>query len=138
MLRPVEEGIILQQLYHEFELRAFADVEVEEADVDEKELGLAMQLINQVAAESFEAEKYKDEVRERIEEMISAKVEGEEIVSGPTESPKSQIIDLMSALKASLGGDAAPESAAASDDDRKKPKKVPGRDKADAAKAEGE
>lgn len=138
MLRPVAEGIVLQQLYHEFELRTFSDVEVEQADVDEKELGLAMQLINQVSAESFEAGKYEDEVRERIEEMISAKVEGEEIVSGPTESPKSQIIDLMSALKASLGDGNAPEGTAAGEGDRKKPKKVAGREKADEAKAHNE
>lgn len=139
MLRPVEQGIVLQQLYHEFELRSFGDVEIESAPVSESELALAMQLIQQVTAESFDAEKYRDEVRERVEEMISAKVEGEEIISGPTESPKSQVIDLMSALKASLGADAASEAAAGDGGgDRKKPKKAGGRASPDAAKAEGE
>lgn len=135
MLRPAEGGIILQQLYHEFELRTFSDVEVEEAEVKDGELGLAIQLIEQAAAESFEPDKYKDEVRLRIEEMIQAKVEGEEIISAPSESPKSQVIDLMAALKASLGAADDPE---AGEGDRKGPKKVEGRSQAEDAKAEGE
>ena len=37
--------------------------------------------------------------------MIQAKVEGQEIVTAPQEEPATQIIDLMSALKASLEED---------------------------------
>jgi DNA end-binding protein Ku len=140
MLRPTEEGIILQQLYHEFELRAFTDVEVEEAEVKDTELQLAVQLIQQAAAESFQPDKYVDEVRTKIEAMIAGKVEGEEIITTPTESPKSQVIDLMSALKASLAGEAGGASEAAGDEgDRKRPKRVAASAKTKSAKkAEGE
>ena len=37
-----------------------------------------------------------------LQEQIQRKVDGEEITEEPTEAPKTQIIDLMEALKASL------------------------------------
>ena len=66
------------------------------------ELKLAMQLIEQTASDKFQPEKYKDEVRERMLELIQQKVEGEEITVAPTAEPERKIIDLMEALKASL------------------------------------
>jgi DNA end-binding protein Ku len=38
-------------------------------------------------------------------ELIQQKVEGKEITIAPAEEPKTQIIDLMAALKASLSGE---------------------------------
>src|SRR2546427_605272 len=43
-----------------------------------------------------------DNVRKRVLEQIQRKVEGKEITEEPAEAPKTQIIDLMAALKASL------------------------------------
>src|SRR6267378_1814781 len=44
----------------------------------------------------------EENVRKRVLEQIQRKVEGKEITEEPTEAPKTQIIDLMEALKASL------------------------------------
>src|SRR5436190_23727 len=44
----------------------------------------------------------EDNVRKRVLEQIQRKVEGKEITEEPAEAPKTQIIDLMAALKASL------------------------------------
>ena len=41
--------------------------------------------------------------RKRQLEQIQRKVDGQEIIEEPTEAPKTQILDLMAALKASLG-----------------------------------
>ena len=49
------------------------------AEVREAELKLAMQLIEQIAAETFDPTQYQDEVRERIQADIQRKVEGQEI-----------------------------------------------------------
>ena len=68
------------------------------------ELALARQLVDQGASDEFNAESYMDEARGRVWELIEGKVQGEEIVAAPEEAPKAQIIDLMEALKASLGG----------------------------------
>ena len=51
---------------------------------------------------SFEPEKYKDEVRERVLELIDRKIAGEDITAIPAEAPQTQIIDLMAALRASI------------------------------------
>src|SRR5438132_1529496 len=51
--------------------------------------------------------KYVDNGRKRVLEQIQRKVEGKEITEEPTEAPKTQIIDLMEALKASLKGKGA-------------------------------
>ena len=46
-------------------------------------------------------------MRKRVLEQIQRKVEGKEITEEPTEAPKTQIIDLMEALRASLKGKGA-------------------------------
>jgi len=103
LLRPFEEGLIMQQLRYPEEIRSFAEVPVGEAEVKAGELKLALQLVNQTSAKKFKPEAYKDHVAERVREMIERKVQGEELVAAPEEAPKAQIIDLMEALKASLG-----------------------------------
>jgi DNA end-binding protein Ku len=72
---------------------------------------MAVQLIEQAASEKFEPQKYDDTVKARIQDQIQRKVEGEEITEEPTEAPKTQIIDLMEALKASLAKGKGPAGA---------------------------
>ncbi len=102
MVRPHEEGLLLEQLFYAEELRPFAEVPLEEGEVNESELKLAMQLIDQAASDRFDAAAYRDEVYEKTLELIQRKVEGQEITAAPVEESKTQIIDLMAALKASL------------------------------------
>ncbi|MDX1503189.1 MAG: Ku protein [Thermoanaerobaculia bacterium] len=103
LLRPFENGLIMQQLRYADEIRAFSEVPIDEAEVKPPELELAKQLVEQTASEEFHPEKYEDEVRQRVWELVEKKVQGEEIVAAPQEEPKAQIIDLMEALKKSLG-----------------------------------
>lgn len=102
MVRPHEQGLLLEQLFYADELKSFDEVPVEEGDVNEAELKLAMQLIDQASSEEFDAGAYRDEVYEKTLELIQKKVEGQEITAAPVEESKTQIIDLMAALKASL------------------------------------
>src|SRR6059058_5743491 len=67
-----------------------------------KQYLIAVQLVEQAASEAFQPDKYEDNVRKRVLEQIQRKVEGKEITEEPAEAPKTQIIDLMEALKASL------------------------------------
>ena len=69
--------------------------------VNEKELAVARQLIEALAGK-FEPGKYRDDYRQRVEELIHKKAEGSEItVASPVAEPR-RVIDLMAALKASL------------------------------------
>lgn len=117
LLRAVKEGLIMQQLHYPKEIRPIQDVNVETADVKDSELQLAMQLVQQGASKAFRPAEYYDEVRERVDALIAKKVDGQDIRIAPGEAPKTQVIDLMTALKASLGG---------------------GEDSADADRAQGE
>ena len=105
LLRPFGDGIILQQLFYADEIRAFEDVPLGDSQPSEAEVTLALQLVDQIAKDSFEPQKYKDTVRHQTMALIEKKIQGEQIVAPPQEEPKAQIIDLMEALKASLGGE---------------------------------
>jgi DNA end-binding protein Ku len=119
LLTPQDDGILMEQLRYSHEVRSFEDVPIGDAEVKEKELELAVQLIKQIATDEFKPEAYRDEVRERVLELIQKKIEGEDITEAPVEAPQTQIIDLMEALKASLArseaavgeGDSARKSA---------------------------
>ena len=102
LLRPYEDGLIMQQLRYADEIRSLTEVPVAPSEVKEPELRLAMQLIEQIAADEFHPEAYEDNVRKRTRALIEQKVQGQEIQAAPPEAPKAQIIDLMEALKASL------------------------------------
>ncbi len=130
LIHPIEGGLIMTQLRHQEELRMFSDVEVPEADIQPAELDLAVQLVEQVSAEEFTPENYRDEIRHHMLEMIDRKVNGQEIVVAPEEHAESKIIDIMEALKASLKTEtkAAP---------KKKAKRAPKRRAASRKKASG-
>ena len=105
VVRPVtghEGGLMMQQLNYADEVRSFTDVEVPRVDVKDAELKLAIMLTDQIATDEFHPENYKDEVKERVEGLIRRKIDGQEISESAPEAPKSQVIDLMEALKASL------------------------------------
>ena len=124
MVRPMENGLVMEQLHYPDELRAFSEVPVEDATVKPAELKLATQLVEQAASDEFKPELYKDEVRERMLALIQRKVEGEDITLAPTAEPEHKIIDIMEALKASLaaGNSRKPAQAAEEKKAAAKPK----------------
>jgi DNA end-binding protein Ku len=106
LVRPFgEDGLVLQQLRYSDEVRAFSEVPLGEGDVKPAELTLALQLIDQISSDQFKPDSYRDEVREQTRALIDQKIGGQEIKAPPQEAPKAQIIDLMEALKASLGSE---------------------------------
>jgi DNA end-binding protein Ku len=102
MLRPVEDGIVMQQLLNAEEVRSIKDIEIPETEVKPQELKLAQMLIEQQSAETFDPSQYKDTVTARIEAAIEKKVQGQEITLAEPEEKGAQVIDLMDALRASL------------------------------------
>jgi DNA end-binding protein Ku len=102
-LRPFNNGLIMHQLRYADEVKPWAEVPLPDLpELKPAELGLAKQIIQQIAHETFAPEKYKDDVQARMRELIAQKVEGQEITMTP-EAPTGKVIDLMEALKASLG-----------------------------------
>ena len=131
MIRPVEDGLVMQQLLYAGEVRAMTDIEIPETEVKPQELKLAQMLIEQQSNDTFDPSQYKDEVGARIESAIQKKVEGQEITLTEPVEGTAQVIDLMDALRASLEkkspAKAAPAAAAtapAPASTRKQPKRA--------------
>ena len=106
-IRPGQDGTVLMM-----ETMIFADEVVPKADLDglpeaeelkvsEREVQMAQQLIESLVTD-FEPERYKDEYREKVLELIEAKAAGAEIVSQPEAPTPTAVPDLMAALEASL------------------------------------
>jgi DNA end-binding protein Ku len=74
---------------------------LDQAPASQRELKMAQQLIDSLSAE-FEPEKYRDEYRERVLELIERKAAGEEIAVQPQADEPEAAPDLMAALEASL------------------------------------
>ena len=133
MIRPVEQGLVMQQLLYAGEVRSIQEIEIPETEVKDAELKLAKQLIDAQAVDAFDPAAYADEVSKRIEAAIQKKVEGQEISLSEAPEASAQVIDLMEALRASLdrkpaakgaSAKAAPAKAAASDEARKPAKRA--------------
>jgi DNA end-binding protein Ku len=79
-----------------------------EGATSKRELDMAKQLIDSLSSE-FEPEKYHDEYRERVLELIERKAQGETVVvEAPEEEPK-KVPDLMAALEASIAAAKSPK-----------------------------
>jgi DNA end-binding protein Ku len=115
---------------------------ISEAEATPRELAMAEQLISTLSAE-FEPEKYHDEYREQVLEMIERKAAGEEIAVQPQAEEPAAAPDLMAALEASLAAVRADSDEAA--DTPAPPAKAPAkaaatkrsRSRTSAAKADG-
>jgi len=128
MVRPVEDGLVTQQLLYSGELTSIKDIDIPKGEVKEAELKLAQQLIEQQSSETFDPSPYVDDVRARIETAVQKKVEGQEITMADEPEGGAQVIDLMEALRASLERKApakakAPQAEARAEE-RKPPKRA--------------
>jgi DNA end-binding protein Ku len=121
-LRPVADGLMMQQLLYADEVRPMSEIEIQHSPVKEAELKLAVQLIDQISADEFNPKAYEDDVKKRIEAAVEKKISGKEISVSPAAptGKGAQVIDLMEALRASLNkGTPKPEQA-----ERKPPKRA--------------
>jgi len=104
-VRAAEDGLVLQQLLYADEVRSLKDLEIEEIKPSDAEVQLALQLIDQISQDSYDPAQFVDEEKQRILGAIDQKIAGNEIAESAAPEPASgQIIDLMEALRASLGG----------------------------------
>src|SRR5213082_1372784 len=120
MIRPVDDGLVMQQLLYAGEVRSIKEIEIPKTEVKEAELKIAQQ-----ASDQFDPAAYTDEVRARIETAVQKKVEGQEITMAEEPQGGAEVIDLMEALRASLDRKKTPAPAKAPDAEaRKAPKRA--------------
>jgi DNA end-binding protein Ku len=124
-IRPMEDVLTLTTMRFHDEVSSPQDLDGEVFEdakpkkPEKRELEMAKQLIESLTSE-FEPDKYHDEYREELLDLLERKAEGKEVVSAPTEEPKpTKAPDLMAALEESLaavkGEEAASDGEAKSD-----------------------
>ena len=105
-VRATDDGLILQQLLYADEVRSLKDLDIEPVAVSPTELQLALQLIDQISEDGYDPHA----VRGRGEEAhpsprSTRRIAGKQVVASTREetAETGQVIDLMDALRASIG-----------------------------------
>jgi DNA end-binding protein Ku len=102
-LRAKDGALVVATLMYADEVLPIEELDVPgiEVELTEKELAMAESLIESLS-EKFEPEKFTDEYRLRVIELIEQKAEGQEIAVQPVSEAPTPVVDLMAALEASL------------------------------------
>jgi DNA end-binding protein Ku len=102
-VKPQGRGIVMYTLHHAAEIRNIEQVEelnAVPASVRPEEIKLARQVISTFEG-PLDLATYKDEYREGLQQIIDAKVAGQDVVA-PTEEAPPKVVNLMDALRKSL------------------------------------
>jgi len=103
LIRATQDGLMLHTMYYADEVRDFGEIDKgKEASVKPGELQLAERLIDELSTKEFKPERYHDEYRDKLMQVVEQKVEGKEVTSIAPQAQRTQVIDLMEALKQSL------------------------------------
>ena len=119
-LEPLDKGLMGTLLRYPYEVRSEDEYfdEIQDVKVTKDMLDLAKHIVNQKSG-SFEPDKFKDHYEAALVDLINSKRSGKPIT--PKERPRGEhVVDLMDALRKSIGGAAAAEINAP-----KKPAKKP-------------
>jgi len=105
-IAPLEDGLVMEMLRYAEELRKPEDFfdEVPTAKPDKEMVDLAVQLIGKKSG-NFNPDKFEDHYATALKELIQDKLKGRKIVAHEeTRLKGGNIVDLMEALKKSVGG----------------------------------
>jgi len=105
-VRPKDGKLLISTMVYADEVIPADEVSelegIESIDVSERELAMATQLIQSLSAE-FEPERFRDEYREKVLELIERKAAGDEtVVEAPAAVEETKVVDLLAALEASV------------------------------------
>jgi DNA end-binding protein Ku len=110
-LEPMEKGLVGTLLRYPYEVRSEAEYfdDIQDVKVTKDMLDLAKHIVNQKSG-TFEPDKFEDQYETALLDLINQKRAGKPIA--PKERPRGEnVIDLMEALRRSVGGAAAETSA---------------------------
>ncbi|MEK9284523.1 Ku protein [Bradyrhizobium sp. ISRA442] len=120
-LEPMDKGLVGTLLRYPYEVRSEQEYfhEIQDVKVTKDMLDLAKHIVNQKAG-AFDPDKFEDHYEAALIDLINQKRAGKTI--RPKERPKGEnVVDLMEALRQSVGREAVPAKAAKP---AKKPRKA--------------
>lgn len=100
LLSPLESGMVMYRLRYPHEVRPIREVpQLLDVKPDKEQLKLAKTLVDSMSMKFTQIE-MKDHYYDALKAIVEAKIEGKEIISIEPEAPK--VVDIMTALKASI------------------------------------
>jgi DNA end-binding protein Ku len=102
-VRSLDGAMVMNTLHWPDEIRNTEDLELPtDVKVSPAELKMAENLVGMMAME-FDPSEFRDEYKKALEKVVEAKVEGrEDLVEAAEPEAETTVVDLMSALKASV------------------------------------
>ncbi|HLJ10186.1 MAG TPA: Ku protein [Planctomycetaceae bacterium] len=103
LVRPYAGALVMEMLLYESQVRNASDV-VAESHVPKnasREVRMAQQLIDNWTDEHFDISRYVDPYRDKVKQLVDAKVKGREVVV-PEAEEEPEVINLMDALRKSV------------------------------------
>jgi DNA end-binding protein Ku len=104
-IRPSDGRLLLSTMVYADEVNDPASIaeldEVVEVEISDKELAMASQLVESLAAD-FEPDRFRDTYRQAVLDLIEKKASGQEVVAPVSQIQPDKVIDLMAALEASV------------------------------------
>jgi DNA end-binding protein Ku len=103
-IRTVDDMLCIETMRYADEVLPREGLIPSDSDVEltDREVAMARQLVESLASEEFLPEKYHDEYREQVLDLIERKAAGESIVAEPMVEAPAKVLDLVAALEASL------------------------------------
>lgn len=104
-MRVLDGVLVLSTMLYADEVVSHKEIDGlpgDDVEVSQRELAMARQLVESLASERFELEKYRDDYREKVLELIDRKAAGEIVTAPAAEAPPTKVVDLMAALEASV------------------------------------
>src|SRR4051812_43675544 len=122
-LEPLDKGLMGMLLRYPYEVRAESEYfdDIQDVKITKDMLDLAKHIVEQKTA-SFEPEKFEDRYESALVELINQKRNGAAIKPTAKPRPGTNVVDLMTALRQSLGDAKAPAPAKG----KKAPKRIAG------------
>ena len=101
-VRAHNGAMVMNTLHWPDEIRSTEELELpEDVKVSPAEAKMAENLVGMMAMK-FEPDEFKDEYKKALMEVVEAKVEKRQIIEAPEPEAETTVVDLMSALKASV------------------------------------
>jgi DNA end-binding protein Ku len=101
-IRPLDGVLVVETMRYADEVLPVDAHKPEDVDLSDRERQMARQLVESLAVDEFMPEKFRDEYREQVLDLIERKAAGEAIVAEPEVEAPAKVLDLVAALEASL------------------------------------
>ena len=101
-VRPQDGALLMNTLHWPDEIRSTEELELpDDVKVSPAEIKMAENLVGMMAMK-FEPDEFKDEYKKAVMEVVEAKIENRQVIEAPEPEAETTVVDLMSALKASV------------------------------------